>query len=527
LSRTSAPNLLMVYPRFGLNSFWNYKATCELVGTRYSAAPLGLITVAAMLPRDWNIRLVDCNIVTLDEADLRWADLVLTGGMLPQQRDTLRIVARAHSNGKPVLVGGPDVTSSPDEYAVAEFRLIGEAEGIIDKFIESWRSGDSGGTFRAGEFPDITRSPIPRFDLLNLRHYMHVGVQRTRGCPFVCEFCNVIELNGRKPRSKSTAQVLRELDALYHLGYRGHVDFVDDNLIGNPVAVKPFLAELAAWLKRRRHPFEFTTEVSINLAQDDELLRLMRDANFFAVFVGIETPDKEALRLTNKKQNLRIDIRESVRRINEAGIYVNAGFIIGFDSERDSVAPAMIECIEETAIPVCMVGLLYALPQTQLSRRLLDEGRLQCDSARVASDDLTDQCTSGLNFATLRPRREILKDYRLVLDRIYGPEKYFGRAMRMSCRLDMRGHRVRVPFTRTLRDLRTVGRILWRSGVLDREARGPFWSALLGCALRNPRAIRAVVAFSALYLHYRPFSRFLDARLEAQIQSLVDSTPWH
>ena len=227
-------NVLMVFPRFNANSFWNYKATCEMVGARYPAAPLGLITVASLLPESWDIKLVNRNTEDLSEADIVWADIIMTGGMLPQQWDTLAIIDMAHARGKPVVVGGPGVTSTPEAYAAADFRVLGEAEGIIDVFVAAWRAGERSGTFEAAKFKaDVSRSPVPRFDLLRFREYLHVGVQFSRGCPFTCEFCDIIELYGRVPRTKTAEQVIAELERLYALGYRGHVDFVDDNLIGN------------------------------------------------------------------------------------------------------------------------------------------------------------------------------------------------------------------------------------------------------------------------------------------------------
>ena len=515
------PQVLMVYPRFNPDSFWNYQATCEVAGARYSAAPLGLITVAAMLPPDWPVRLVNRNTEELTPADLAWADLVMTGGMLPQQGDTLSVIALAHEAGKPVAVGGTDVSSSPHVYDDAEFKVVGEAEGILDLFIAAWQRGDTGGTFKAEEFPDITTSPVPRFDLLKLEHYMHVGLQVTRGCPFTCEFCNVIELNGRTPRVKTTEQVLRELTALYDLGYRGHVDFVDDNLIGNRRVIKPILAELAVWLERRNYPFEFSTEASMNLADDDELLALMKRANFFAVFVGIETPDTAALLGAGKRQNTRRDIVESIRKIYRAGIFVNAGFIIGFDAEKDRMADPMIACIEDAAIPIAMVGLLYALPNTQLWRRLTDEGRLHANSDRVQGVTVADQCTSGLNFDTMRPRRDMIDDYRTVLRRIYEPRAFFARTARVTRMLDVSGHRVNRPLRAVLRDLRSFARITWRTGVLDRRSRAFFWRAVGDCLVHNPRAARIMVSFAALYLHFGPYSRFLDARMAAENEGAI------
>src|SRR5215813_9069682 len=404
-------NVLMIYPRFSAGSFLNYSITSELLGARYPTIPLGLITLAAMLPAHWTVRLVNRNTETLDEADLDWADLVMTGGMLFQQADSLRLIRRAHARGKPIAVGGPDATSSPHIYADADFRVLGEAEGVIENFVAAWEAGERAGDFHAPKYQvDVTKSPIPRFDLLRLQDYLFVGVQFSRGCPFTCEFCDIIELYGRVPRTKTAPQMLAELDALYAFGYRGHVDFVDDNLIGNKKAVRAFLPHLKAWQEAHDFPFEFSTEASINLADDAELLRMLREANFFVIFVGIESPDTDTLILTQKKQNTRRSLADSIHKIYAAGIVVIGGFIVGFDSEKGSVADAMVDCIEATDIPVCMVGLLTALPNTQLSRRLAKEGRLL-----PLAKDAGDQCTAGLNFVTLRNRRDVLADFRAVL----------------------------------------------------------------------------------------------------------------
>ena len=299
----------MIYPRFTAESFWNFSEACELVGARYPAIPLGLITVAALLPKSWNVRLVNRNTEELAESDLAWADMVMTGGMLFQQSDTLRIIDMCRERGLPVVVGGPDATSSPHRYETANFRVLGEVEGIIQDFIAAWDEGKREGMLVAPKFQvDVTKTPIPRFDLLKFDQYLYIGVQFSRGCPFTCEFCDIIELYGRSPRTKTHEQMLAELEALYQLGYRGHVDFVDDNLIGNKKAIKAFLPVLEVWVKEHDYPFEFTTEASLNLADDDELLEMLKRCNFFAVFVGIESPDTETLIAMRKKQNTRRSI---------------------------------------------------------------------------------------------------------------------------------------------------------------------------------------------------------------------------
>ena len=509
-------NVLMIYPRFGAGTFWNFAAACELFGAKYPTAPLGLITVAALLPAEWTIRLIDRNIETLPDGDLEWADLVMTGGMLPQYFDTIEIIELCRTRGKPVVVGGPGVTSIPYGYSKANFQVLGEAEGIIDKFIAAWEAGAREGVFEAEKFKiDVSKSPIPRFDLLKFKHYLYVGVQFSRGCPFTCEFCDIIELYGRVPRAKTNAQMLAELDALYRLGYRGHVDFVDDNLIGNKKAVKAFLPELKTWLGQHDYPFEFTTEASLNLSDDADLLKLMNEASFIGVFIGIESPDTDTLIAMRKKQNTRRNIAQSIHRIYAAGLYVTAGFIVGFDSEKGSVADPLIELIEEAAIPICMVGLLFALPNTQLTRRLASEGRLHAELLS-APDAGIDQATQGLNFDTLRPRPEILSDFKRVLEHIYDPAAYARRLRRLAGLLGNTNPNRRTHTSDSsgrLDGLGIVHRILSNLP----GAQDVFKQTIIQCASTNPRWARTIVMLAAFYLHLGPFSRQVIHQIEQRL----------
>ncbi|HKF61184.1 MAG TPA: radical SAM protein [Dongiaceae bacterium] len=500
-------------------TFWNYTVACELVGARYPTPPLGLITLAALLPASWEVRLVNRNTEELTAADLAWADIVMTGGMLAQQVDTLELIKLSQAHGKPVAVGGPDPTSSPHVYAAADFQVLGEVEGAIEDFIAAWDGGARSGHFAAPKFTiDVTKSPIPRFDLLKFDHYLYVGVQYSRGCPFTCEFCDIIELYGRVPRAKTTPQMLAELEALYQLGYRGHVDFVDDNLIGNKKALKAFLPELAAWQRSHDYPFEFSTEASINLADDDELLKLMGRANFFTVFVGIESPDPATLVHTRKKQNTKRSLVDSVHKIYRAGMFVTAGFIVGFDSEEVPVADAMADFIADAAIPVCMVGLLYALPNTQLTRRLAAAGRLHPDHDR-ATRNLGDQCRPETNFDTLRPLTEVLRDYRRILERIYEPSAFAGRLQKLAAMLDRSGRPRELPqgdIRSKVSSLETAHKIIARLP----EGREQFWQTFVTCAKLNPAGLRYIVILTAFYLHLGPFARDLIAAIDARLAEL-------
>jgi hypothetical protein len=436
-----------------------------------------------------------------------------------------------------VVVGGPDVTSSPEAYKAADFQVLGEAEGVIDAFIRAWNLGIRQGVFEAEKFKiDITKTPIPRFDLLKRGQYAFYGVQFARGCPFNCEFCDIIELYGRVPRVKAVEQMLAELETLYDIGYRGHLDFVDDNFIGNKKAVKSFLPHLIAWQRKRGYPFEFSTEASINIADDDALLALMREANFFTIFVGIESPDTDTLVSMQKKQNTRRALADCIHKIYRAGMFVNAGFIVGFDSEKRAIAEAMIECIEATSIPFCMVGLLYALPTTQLTRRLTREGRLfplSYTTRLGAGKGVGDQCTSGLNFATARPRRDILLDYRTILERIYRPAAYYARVRAVARMLDRpaldKSASKDAPsprlFGTPVRDIALLWRLSWRIAVRQPSALWHFGKVFYECATQNPRAVSYVGMLAAFYLHLRPFSRFVVSAVDRQITE-IDSGIW-
>ncbi|MBM4071217.1 MAG: DUF4070 domain-containing protein [Planctomycetes bacterium] len=421
---------LLIYPRFSEYSFWNFSFVARIRGCRYNMPPLGLLTVAALLPANWEFRLADLNTCDLNPADVDWADVVFTGGMITQRLEVLRLIKMVHEHNKPVVVGGPDCTSVPGWYHEADFLVLDEAEITLPDFIKAWEAGEKSGRFEAhGRKPDVTQSPIPRFDLARFSNYLYIGIQCSRGCPYTCEFCDIIELYGRVPRFKTPDQIIVELNTLYEAGYRGHVDFVDDNFIGNKKAAKELLTRIIAWQDERNWPFFFSTEATITLASDPVMLDLMKRADFRGIFVGIETPDPAILRQTQKKQNTLKPIADSIRKINESGMLVLAGFILGFDEEKPGAGEALVACVEETRIGVAMTGLLASLPNTQLERRLAREGRalMRPESGPGMRPEELDQMTAGLNFVTRRPRIEILKEYSNALKRIYSPKSFFER----------------------------------------------------------------------------------------------------
>lgn len=526
-------NVLLVSPEFPRNTFWNIKVTSEIAGARHAAIPLGLITVAAMLPPEWSCRLIDLNVSELSQADLDWADMVMTGGMNVQRISCLQIVERAQRQGKPVVVGGPDASSQPEVYGHADFVVVGEAEDVIHDFVTAWRGGVRRAKFVAPKFKvDVTKTPVPRFDLLRRTDYLYFAVQFSRGCPFTCEFCDIIELYGRNPRVKAVPQFLGELEALYRSGYRGQLDFVDDNFIGNKKAVKAMLPALIAWQKDHAYPFWFSTEASINLADDEGLLTLMRAANFAIVFVGIESPDTSTLVSMQKKQNTRRSLAESVHKIYAAGILAIAGFIVGFDSEASSIAQQMVQCVEDTSIPICMVGLLVALPNTQLSRRLEREGRLfPFDWLEGALRERGgDQCTLGLNFHTLRPRKAVLADYKRVIDAVYDESAYFSRARHVVQQLGQWPPHATTSDSAHIPEWRWLGlgkmewlgliRLLKAAARVNPRTFFHIAAALIWSFRKRPHALYAMATFAAFYVHLGPFARSISATAAQQIEAL-------
>lgn len=512
---------LLVYPEFRSASFWNYRETCKLVDARYPAAPLGLCTIAAMLPADWEVKLVDRNIEDWDDSLLDSADIVFTGGMMPQQRDCVDLIRKARAKGKPVVVGGPDATSSPHLYAEASHLVLGEAEVTLPPFLADLAAGTPQKMYQDARKADVQTSPTPRFDLLKFDRYNHIGIQWCRGCPFSCEFCDIIELFGKIPRAKSSTQILAELQKLYDLGYRGHIDLVDDNFIGNKKLVKAFLPTLKQWLIDRNWPFEFTTEASINLADDTALMKAMQEVGFFAIFVGIESPDEATLIAMQKRQNTRRSIVESIHKIYAHGMFVNAGFIIGFDTEKGSVARGIIDCIEETSIPVTMAGLLFALPTTQLTRRLAAAGRLH-ENFDVAPEGVGDQCTAGINYDPCRPRLDILNDYLQVVETVYTPEKYFGRVAKVAREMNSSERRFKPGLRQWWKELKGFTRMAGKLG-FSRGTAGLFWKTLAGSLLKNPKSVRYAGSLMALYLHFGPFSKYVAGKIREAIAAEVKS----
>jgi radical SAM superfamily enzyme YgiQ (UPF0313 family) len=476
-------------------TFWDLKEVCKSVGRKTLAPPLGLITVAAMLPREWDCRLVDLNTGVVTEEDWRWAEMVMVSGMLIQKDSLLRLIREAKGRGKTVVAGGPYPTSVPDKVleAGANFLVRGEAEEIMPFFLSALAKKKPQRVFEEDGKPDITKSPIPRFDLLNLNDYATPGVQTSRGCPFNCEFCDVVNLYGRKPRHKTPDQVLAELETLYRLGWRNDVFLCDDNFVGYPGQAKALLSKLIPWSKNHGEPFSFWTQASVNLGQDKEMLDLLTLANFSTIFTGIESTDSEVLAQNRKFQNIKNPLGQSVTNICANGLSVMIGFVIGFDSEKKGVDERICAFVEEHHIPYVVLNILQALPNTDLWDRLQREGRL----LEEGSGDTQD---FQLNFVPARPAEEILAEYTAAIDRLYEPSRYLERAyhyflaMRPTRRYlaQQRGEKTTPAGNpgssqkkTDLRELTSLLRLIWRHGILA-DHRWQFWSQLLGIYRQNP-----------------------------------------
>ncbi|MBN1495386.1 MAG: DUF4070 domain-containing protein [Spirochaetes bacterium] len=414
--------ILMVYPEIPV-SYWSFKYILKLVGRRAAFPPLGLMTVAALLPDDYEVTLVDMNTRPLRDRDILKADMVFVSAMMIQKESFERVVAACNLLGKPVVAGGPYPTGSHESIAGVDHFVLGEAETTLPQFLRDRDAGAARRMYRSDRRPDISMTPVPRFDLVRHRHYTMMSLQYSRGCPFNCEFCDIIELFGRVSRTKEPEQFVREMDALYRTGYRGPLFIVDDNFIGNKKNVRRLLPAISRWQKERGYPFMITTEASVNLAEDGELMEMMLDAGFNKVFLGIETPVEESLILSNKKQNVALPLLESVERIQRAGMEVSAGFILGFDSDPENVFDIQMDFIGRSGIPMAMAGLLIALPNTQLYRRLEAEGRIVRESSGNNTHNFT------MNFIPVMDRDRLIRGYKRLISHIYSPREYFNRCL--------------------------------------------------------------------------------------------------
>ncbi|RJR34447.1 MAG: DUF4070 domain-containing protein [Deltaproteobacteria bacterium] len=516
---------LLINPPFP-TSFWSLKESCQVYGTKVLAPPLGLITMASLLPPEWELRLVDLNARTLPEGAWDWADLVMVTGMLVQREGLLPLVREAKARGKAVVAGGPYATSLPQEVldAGADFLFRGEVENTMPLFLAALAAGEKRGVFQEDAKPEMSGSPLPRFDILDLDDYTVMSIQTSRGCPFDCEFCDVVNLYGRKPRYKKPEQVLTELETLYRLGWRRAIFVSDDNFIGNRQHALSILEQLTPWMKSHGEPYAFWTQASLNLGQDLQLIDRMTAANFSFIFVGVESTDAASLGLSRKYHNLRNPQAESLKNINKNGLSVVASFIIGFDGEEKGAGERICAFVEENHIPVVMVNLLQAAPQTSLWRRLKEEGRLL-----EGMHEAGDLSSRGMNFIPTRPAEEIMEEYLQAMARLYEPTAFLQRAFQAILHMRPTRRALGIEENRGIASSRPASnqkiikengflgllRLIWRQG-LRAPYRGQFWRQLAAVIRKNPsRKVR--------YLSYCGLGETLFAYRELMRRNLASA----
>jgi radical SAM superfamily enzyme YgiQ (UPF0313 family) len=482
--------ILLVYPEFP-DTFWSFKHALRFIHKKAASPPLGLLTVAAMLPPEWDKRLVDLNATSLTPQDLAWADYVFVSAMIVQRDAAQAVIARCKKAGAKVVAGGPLFTMEHDRFPEVDHFVLNEAEITLPLFLADLAQGHAQRVYTTSEFPDIRQTPVPLWKLVNLKHYDTVSIQFSRGCPFSCDFCNITSLLGHRPRLKTSAQIIAELDALYALGWRKSIFFVDDNFIGNKKEIKTeVLPALIEWRKGKRG-MPFSTEASINLADDPELLQLMVQAGFDAVFVGIETPNEDSLVECSKNQNKGRDLVESVKVLQRAGLQVQGGFIVGFDNDTPSIFQQQMDFIQRSGIVTAMVGLLQAPLGTRLYDRMRAEGRVVSEM----SGDNVDGSTNIIPKMGLEPLRE---GYRKLLNQIYAPQMYYDRVLTFLREYHPPEIRVHLD----LQYILALGRSIYQLGIRGVE-RAQYWRLFFWTLFRRPRLFPLAITLSILGFHFR------------------------
>ncbi|MHC5108366.1 MAG: B12-binding domain-containing radical SAM protein [Planctomycetota bacterium] len=489
-SHASSKNLLLVSPATP-GTFWSFAHVMSLISRKAAYPPLGLLTVAAMFPREWKLKVVDLNVSRLSDADIATADYVLISAMIVHAESVREIVRRCRQHGKPVIGGGPLFTTGGEKFPEVEHVVAGEAEDVVPVLIEDMRSGKVKPSYAAPERPVLSSTPLPRWDLIRLRDYATMAVQFSRGCPFNCEFCDIIEMYGRVPRIKDPGQMIRELDALLDAGWNNDIFIVDDNFIGHPRMAKALLREIISWRERRRVKSGFLTEASLNLVDIPDMLDLMVKAGIRRVFIGIESPQPESLMECNKVQNTRRDMMQSVRKIQNAGIEVMGGFIVGFDNDGPDVFERQWRFIQESGIATAMVGMLTALPQTQLYTRLKREGRLLVESTGNNVDAI-------LNFVPRLDRDLLIDGYRRLVKQLYTPEAFYRRARTFLHNYRPLGRHRGVAYD----DLKAFLKSLWIMGCRH-SGRRAYFKFLTQSLLFHPRSFPDAVRLAILGFHFR------------------------
>ncbi len=474
-------------------TFWSFKNALKFVSRKALLPPLGLLTVAAMLPEEWETKLVDMTTMILRDRDIEWADYVFITAMFIQRKSADHVIERCRKIGRKIVVGGPMFTSIPEQYAHVDHLVLKEAEITLPLFIQDIKKGCTRKVYNTHEKADLGETPMPRWDMIRMKQYVSMSIQYSRGCPFNCDFCDITKLYGHKIRTKTTEQVLKELEAIYSSGWRGKVFFVDDNFIGNKnLLKKELLPALIDWMKSRHYPFTLNTQASINLADDDELMTSMSQAGFDSVFIGIESPNEESLSECNKVQNKGRDLVACVKKIHQFGMEVQAGFILGFDSDKSSVFDNLIHFIQKSGVVTAMVGLLNAPRGTKLYSRLLMENRL----SNVGTGDNTD---FSMNFIPKMGTEELIRGYRKVVNTIYSPKNYYNRILVFLKELKI-GENNKSKYRYC--DIKAFIKSIWRLGIID-KGRFSYWKLIFWSLLKKPQHFHHAVNLAIYGFHFR------------------------
>jgi len=485
--------ILLIYPQYP-TTFWSFKHILKVIGKKAAFPPLGLLTVAAMLPKKWEKKLVDLNVEILNDENILNADLVFLSAMIVQKDSAREVISRVKSLGKKIVAGGPLFTTGWEEFTKdVDHLVLGEAEDTLIRFLKDLKTGKAKRIYEVGEFPDVKKAVVPQWSLIDKRCYTSMCLQVSRGCPFNCEFCDIVRLNGRVPRIKTQRQVIDELDALRLWGWRGGLFFVDDNLIGNKAKLeKEILPTIIAWQKKYRQPFLFNTQVSINLADEPKLMELMAKAGFVTIFVGIESPNIKSLEECNKFQNKDRDLVAAVKRLQNAGFEVQGGFIVGFDSDTPAIFQRQIEFIQKSGIVTAMVGLLNALPKTKLYQRLKESGRL-------VNETSGSNTVSELNFKPKMNKKILLEGYQKIMKTIYSPKEYYQRVKNFL-------REFRPPLRKAPKFhfyyLKALVASFWLLGV-KYSGRRYFWKLFFWSLFKRPGGIPYVIGSSITGIHFR------------------------
>ena len=488
-------NILLVYPMYP-DTFWSFKHALKFVSKDASFPPLGLLTVASMLPKDWNKKLVDMNASELKDKDILWADYVFISAMSIQSVSVDEVIQQCKKLNAKIVAGGPLFTSSPENYQNIDHLILNEAEITLPEFLIDLNEGKAKQKYTSEDWAEITTTPLPLWDLISINNYTSMNVQYSRGCPFDCDFCDITVLYGRRPRTKTKEQVLAELDALYITGWRGPVFFVDDNFIGNKVKLKKeILPAIAEWNDKNKNPFYFNTEVSINLADDDKLMHLMVKAGFEAVFIGIESPNEESLIECNKIQNRNRDLLLSIKKIQKSGLEVQGGFIVGFDNDPPTIFDKLTNFIQESGIVTAMVGLLNAPSGTKLQKRLISEGRMLKDFTGNNTD-------FSINFIPQMNSEKLIDGYKKILDTIYSPKYYYERVMRFMKDFEPKKKKV---FHLNPNYIIALFKSIFKLGVIGEE-RIYYWKLFFWSLFRKPQLFSLAILFTIYGFHFRKIS---------------------